>query len=320
MNPVSPVLLGAAAGLILMMALALLLMLKQSADDKRRRRVQAVVTPHMRAVAAPRQRDALSRRLLRSGVGQVLEKVFGFQFDRIPDYPAYWWVAMLAGLPLAYVITMLGAPLLGDWVVLLTPLVWIVLSRAYFNWVKQRRLELLFKQFPDALAMIVRAVRVGIPVTEAIRTVSRDAQMPTAREFGRMVDRLMVGMPLDEALSETAARVELPEYQFFATALALQSQTGGGLTDTLENLAEVIRKRVALRARASALSSEAKTSAAILSALPFFASGALFLMSPDYLALLFSDPRGQQVLGAAALMLGSGVLVMRWMIRRALRA
>lgn len=316
----SPVLLAAAAGLLGMMALAVVLMVRQSADEKRRKRVAAVVQPHMRAVAGPRQRNSLLPRLLRGAVGQALEKVFGFQIDRIADYPAYWWVALVAALPLARLITGLAAPLLGGWVILLTPVVWVVLTRAYFSWLRQRRLETLFKQFPDALAMIVRAVRVGIPVSEAIRTVARDAQMPTAREFGRMADRLTVGMPLDQALSETAAHVGLPEYKFFATALALQSQTGGGLTDTLENLADVIRKRVALRARAAALSSEAKTSAAILAALPFFASGALFVMSPDYLMVLINEPQGQQILGAAVLMLTMGVLVMRSMIRRALRS
>jgi tight adherence protein B len=316
----SPVLLAAAAGLVGIMLLAVVLMLRQSAEEKRRKRLIAVVQPHMRAVAGPRLRTAILPRLLRGAVGQALEKVFGFEIDRIPDYPAYWWVAIIVALPPARLITGLGAPLLGDWVILLTPVVWVVLTRAYFGWLRQRRLELLFKQFPDALAMIVRAVRVGIPVTEAIRTVARDAQMPTAREFGRMADRLTVGMPLDKALAETAAHAGLPEYKFFATALALQSQTGGGLTDTLENLAEVIRKRVALRARASALSSEAKTSAAILAALPFFAGGALFVMSPGYLMLLVNEERGQQILGAALLMLGMGILVMRSMIRRALRS
>jgi tight adherence protein B len=317
---VSPVLLSAAAGLVAMMALAVVLMLRQSADEKRRKRVAAVVTPHMRAVAAPRRRESILPQLLRGVLGQALQKLFGFEIDRIADYPAYWWVAIVIALPVARVATGLAAPLLGDWVILLTPVVWVVLTRGYFSWLRQRRLETLFKQFPDALAMIVRAVRVGIPVSEAIRTVARDAQMPTAREFQRMADRLTVGMPLDQALSETAAHVGLPEYRFFATALSLQAQTGGGLTDTLENLADVIRKRVALRARASALSSEAKTSAAILALLPFFASGALFLMSPAYLLVLINEPQGQQILGAAVLMLAIGILVMRTMIRRALRA
>jgi tight adherence protein B len=317
---VSPVLLAAAAGLVAMMALAIVLMLRQSADEKRRKRVAAVVLPHMRAVAAPRPRDSTLLRLLRGASGQALQKVFGFELDRIADYPAYWWVAIVVALPLARLATGLAAPLLGDWALLLTPVVWVLLTRAYFAWLRQRRLETLFKQFPDALAMIVRAVRVGIPVSEAIRTVARDAQMPTAREFQRMADRLTVGMPLDQALSETAAHVGLPEYRFFATALSLQAQTGGGLTDTLENLAEVIRKRVALKARASALSSEAKTSAAILALLPFFASGALFLMSPGYLLVLINEPQGQQILGAAVLMLVMGILVMRTMIRRALRS
>lgn len=319
MNAGSPVLLAAAAGLVAMMALAVFLLMRQAAEERRQKRIAMVVQPYLRAVAAPRQREALWPRLLRGAPGQAVEKVFGFRIDRIPDYPSYWWIVVVAALPVARVATGLAAPLLGDWVILLTPIVWIFASRAYFNWLRQQRLDVLFKQFPDALAMIVRSVRVGIPVTEAIRTVARDSQQPTAREFQRMADRLTVGMPLDEALEETAARVGLPEYSFFATALALQSQTGGGLTDTLENLADVIRKRVALRARAAALSAEAKTSAAILALLPFFAGGALMVLSPDYLTILFTDPRGQQVLGAAVLMLTMGILVMRSMIRRALR-
>jgi tight adherence protein B len=318
-NGASPVLIGAAVGLVCLMLFAVVLLQRQSAEDKRNRRVRAVLQPHLRAIAGRRQRDPLLSRVLQGTIGQSIERIFGFEMDRVSDYPSYWWVVLLAGLPLGRVIAGLLAALAGEWMILLTPVFWVVASRMYFGWLRENRLDKLFKQFPDALAMIVRAVRVGIPVTEAIRTVARDMQMPTSREFGRIADRVLVGMPLDEALGETAARVGLPEYRFFATALALQSQTGGGLTDTLENLAEVIRKRVALRARASALSSEAKTSAAILAALPFFAGGALMLLNPSYVWLLIEDSSGQQVLGAAILMLTMGILVMRTLIKRALR-
>ncbi len=108
--------------------------------------------------------------------------------------------------------------------------------------------------------MIVRSVRVGIPVTEGIRTVAREAPRPTAQEFSLLADQIRIGMPIEEALRELATRNQLPEYRFFATALALQNQTGGGLAETLENLGDVIRKRVALKGRAHALASEARTS------------------------------------------------------------
>jgi tight adherence protein B len=110
----------------------------------------------------------------------------------------------------------------------------------------------------------------------------------------------------------------VPEYRFFATALALQNQTGGGLSETLENLAEVIRKRVGLKARARALASEAKTSAGILAALPFLTGAVLAVVNFDYVSLLFNDPGGQQVLTVALIMLGVGIMVMRSIIRRSL--
>lgn len=320
MNTPSALLIGMAAGFAGLIALALLLLRLDAANKKREQRIAAVVQPHWRAAAPPRGREWVLPRLLRGRIGDILHRLTGFHIDRVEDYPNYWWLVVILALPVARVATGLLATLVGEWLLWLAPVLWLILVRGYFSWLQEQRLETLFRQFPDALAMIVRSVRVGIPVSEAIRTVARDSLPPTAREFQRMADRLMVGMPLNEALAETAARVGLPEYRFFATALALQAQTGGGLTDTLENLAEVIRKRVALKARAAALSAEAKTSAGVLAALPFFAGGALLLLSPDYILMLVNERQGQQVLGAAVLMLTFGILVMRSMIRRALRA
>jgi tight adherence protein B len=108
------------------------------------------------------------------------------------------------------------------------------------------------------------------------------------------------------------------EYRFFATALSLQNQTGGGLSETLENLAEVIRKRVALKQRGYALAAEARTSAGILAILPFFTAGALAVMNPGYLGLLFNDPGGQRILAVASGLMLLGILSMRSLIRRSL--
>ena len=140
--------------------------------------------------------------------------------------------------------------------------------------------SILYAQFPDALAMIVRAVRVGIPLSEGIHTVAREATPPTGPEFGLLYDRVAIGVTLEDALREMAGRNQLAEYRFFATALALQSRTGGGLTEALEGLADVMRRRLALKARGLALAAEAKTSIMILASLPFVSGGALGGVEP----------------------------------------
>jgi tight adherence protein B len=116
-----------------------------------------------------------------------------------------------------------------------------------------------------------------------------------------------------------AQRTGLPEYQFFATALSLQAQTGGGLTETLENLADVIRKRVALRSKAYALASEARASSMVLAALPFVSGLGLAVLSPDYVGVLVFEENGRNLLGIAALSLATGVLSMRIIIRTSLK-
>ena len=187
-----------------------------------------------------------------------------------------------------------------------------------FGTLEGRYKNKLLVQFPDALAMIVRAVRVGIPVNIAIQTTALESPPETAREFQRASEQLSLGNSVDDAVAEMASHARITEYKFFATALALQSQTGGGLTETLENLADVIRKRVAMRARGNALAGEAKTSAGILSALPILTLGALMLMNPDYGGLLFYDTGGRKLLAIGVGLLVGGILVMRSMIKKSL--
>jgi tight adherence protein B len=201
---------------------------------------------------------------------------------------------------------------------LIIPVAWVMCSRFAFHWSEQRRRNALYEQFPDALAMIVRAVRVGIPLGEGIRTVAREAPAPTGPEFALLYDRVAIGVTLEDALREMAERDQLAEYRFFATALALQSRTGGGLAEALEGLADVMRKRLALKARGLALAAEAKTSIMILASLPFVSGGALAVMNPDYIGRLFTDHGCEKVLMAAIVLLSSGLLVMRSMIRKAL--
>jgi tight adherence protein B len=166
--------------------------------------------------------------------------------------------------------------------------------------------------------MIVRSIRVGIPVLEAVRAVSREIPAPTGTEFGRLMNQVAIGASLEDAVTGLARRGGLPEYRFFATALSLQNQTGGTLSETLENLADVIRKRAALRAKGHAMTSEARSSAMILAALPVFTGGLLYLLNPPYIMLLFTDPSGQSMFTSALISLGTGLFVIRTIIRRTL--
>ncbi len=244
--------------------------------------------------------------------------IFGFNATRLDLYPARP-LLMIGAASLTGCIAAWMLKVIVGWIALLgIPVLCILFSRMLFGRFHQRRADTLFKQFPDALAMIVRAVRVGIPISEAVRAVARENEAPTAVEFGRLADQMAIGLPLDEALRSMAERNGLPEYRFFATALTLQGQTGGNLSETLDNLADVIRKRVAARARGYALAAEARTSANVLSALPVLLFIALMFMNPSYADQLLYTHSGHMILGLTLILLGGGMGVMRMMIQKSL--
>ncbi len=242
----------------------------------------------------------------------------GYDPDRRSQYPLPWWVVLIGAIALARGEAALTGVLMGQIALLQLPVAALIFSRLYWRFYDTRRQKRLYMQLPDALATIVRSVRVGIPVTESLRAVARDAPEPTAEEFRRLADQVRIGAALEKALIETATRSGVAEYRFFATAIALQAQTGGGLTETLETLADVIRKRIALRKRGFALAAEARTSAGLLAALPFVTAGAMALLNPAYISLLITDPTGQKILAAAFGMLFMGMGVMKLIIRKSL--
>ncbi len=205
------------------------------------------------------------------------------------------------------------------------PLAWpsgllliILTIRSIYGWFDQRIKRILFNQFPDALGLIVRAVRVGVPVSEAIVIVAKEASNPTAQEFGRVAEQIAIGATLEESLRNMAERNSLPEYGFFAVTLSLQSQTGGGLTETLENLAETVRKRAAARDRGNALASEAKMSMYILAALPPCTGGIMLVVNAPYIMVLFEKQAGERIVGFACLLWCVGMFSMRTLIRKSL--
>ncbi len=157
-------------------------------------------------------------------------KLVGFNPAFAEHYALPWWVVLSVALVLSRAIAEVVGLVAGSWALMSMPMTWVMLSRYAFHWSERRRRETLYAQFPDALAMIVRAVRVGIPLAEGIHTVAREALAPTGPVFAQLYDRVGIGVTLEDALHEMAGRNQLPEYRFFATALALQSRTGGGLS------------------------------------------------------------------------------------------
>lgn len=184
---------------------------------------------------------------------------------------------------------------------------------------EQRRADRDFgEMLPDAIDMVVRIVRAGMPVGAAVRVVAQEANQPLSMIFGRVADQAAIGVPFDEALSRVAAAIGNADFRFFAVAVALQQMTGGNLAATLETLSQIIRRRRAVILKARAASAEVRMSAMVLAAIPFFVTGALLLVAPTYLNLLFSDLRGNVILGLAVFLLLSAGITMRTMIRNAL--
>lgn len=185
---------------------------------------------------------------------------------------------------------------------------------AYVNrQIKQRR-KAFTAAFPDAVDIIVRGVRSGIPLTDCLHIVATESPEPVRSEFRSAVEDLTMGLAVDEAVHRMSERVSLEEARFFSIVIAIQSRTGGNLSEALGNLSIVLRDRAKMRGRIRAMSSEAKASAGIIGSLPPLVCFLVYLTSPDYVILLFSTFAGNVVLVASALWMLCGVAIMRQMI------
>jgi tight adherence protein B len=188
------------------------------------------------------------------------------------------------------------------------------LSKMFVKWKIARRQKKFLMEFADALEAMVRLLKAGMPVTEAISMIGREFTGPVGEEMSYIYDAQKVGMPLHEAVLECSRRMPLPEVQMFATGIAIQAQTGASLSEILLNLAGVIRARFKLKRKVKALSSEAKASAMIIGSLPVVVGGGMYAINPDQVGVLFTDPFGRVLLAGAVIWMGLGVLVMKMMI------
>lgn len=178
-----------------------------------------------------------------------------------------------------------------------------------------RRTKKFLADFPEAIDLIIRGLRSGLPVPESIRIVGQEIDGPVGVEFALISDRVRFGQTLEEALWDAAGRIDLPDFKFFVVSLSVQRETGGNLAETLENLSEILRKRRQMKLKIKAMSSEARASAMILGSLPFLMFAIMFAINSGYVMTLFNDPRGLAMVGFAFACLAVGVGVMWKMVR-----
>jgi tight adherence protein B len=184
----------------------------------------------------------------------------------------------------------------------------------YVNFKGNRRMKKFLAEYPNAIDVIVRGMKAGLPLNDCMLIISREAAEPVRSEFKQIVEQQQLGMQLHEAVGKMYVRVPLPEVNFLAIMMAIQGQSGGNLSEPLGNLSRVVRDRKKMKAKIEAMSMEAKSSAGIIACLPVAVIVLLYMSSPDYITLLFTERLGNILLGACGLLMFTGVMVMRKMI------
>jgi tight adherence protein B len=244
-------------------------------------------------------------------------------FHRLANYragiayelrPAYVLLAgAIAATAIFYANSLVGFSIL--YVSLAAVLVAIMVVRGLFGWQRHRLIDRLFRQLPDTISMVTSAVRSGLPVNEAFRTIAREMPQPTAGQFAIVCSEMALGRPPEEAMEGVYQRTQVAEYGFFAVTLGVQMKSGGGLAETLQTLGDTVRQRVAMAARAKALAAEVIFSSRALALAPFIVGGLVYMVNPRLVDLLYTDPLGRKLLVFAGASVLTGTLVIRWMIR-----
>jgi tight adherence protein B len=210
-------------------------------------------------------------------------------------------LAFIAGAPLLVVIGLFVAASFG-------------LPRWMVGYIRNKRMTRFLEEFPNALDVMVRSIKSGLPLNDALRLIAAEGQEPVRTEFKRIVESQQIGLSIPEACMRLHNNIPLPEANFFAIVITIQAQAGGNLSEALGNLSKVLRERRKMKAKIQAMSMEAKASAAIIGALPFIVALLVYLTSPDYMTVLFTDNRGLFIIGVSGIWMLIGILMMRNMI------
>jgi tight adherence protein B len=188
------------------------------------------------------------------------------------------------------------------------------LPRWVLNFLKKRREKKFLSALPDAVDIIVRGIKAGLPLFDSIKMVAADTPEPLRSEFQAIIETQTIGMPLGDACARLYDRMPLPESNFFGIVVSIQTKTGGNLSEALGNLSKVLRDRRKMAGKIQAMSMEAKASAAIIGSLPPMVMLMVYIMTPEYISILWTHPTGRIMLAGCVLWMGTGIFVMKKMI------
>nr|WP_137676333.1 type II secretion system F family protein [Parerythrobacter lutipelagi] len=285
-------------GLMTLMVVGYTVMSGPSAAKESQRRLQAVRFRHSQStdtkVESQLKKAIASRKPKRHAVAgsSSRSEALAMRLDRTgKDWSLTQYMYASLGLALAIALVIYlrsGALLLSMGIGLV---IGGGLPHMVVNYFIKKRTANFNAKFPDAIELLVRGLRSGLPVTETLAVVAQEVPGPVGIEFKGIVERIKIGKTMEESLQETADRLGIPEFNFFCITLAIQRETGGNLAETLSNLAEVLRKRSQMKLKIRAMSSESKASAYIVGALPFIVFGMIWWINPGYIGGFFEDDR-----------------------------
>ena len=271
------------------------------AADKNQRSRREQVETSLKDLEARRRKESkvpLSSRLTQAGLDWSTQK---FMIVSGILAAACFLVAILSGGGLLSAAGLAFAAGLG-------------LPRWSLSYLKKRREAKFLKALPDAVDVIVRGIKAGLPLFESIKVVAADAPEPLKSEFLAIIETQAIGMPLGEACTRLFERMPVPEANFFGIVIAIQQKSGGNLSEALGNLSKVLRDRKKMAEKIQAMSMEAKASAGIIGSLPPIVMLLVYLSTPDYISLLWTHPTGQLMLVGCAVWMSAGIFVMKRMI------
>ena len=265
----------------------------------KRKNVQQLLKQIESKASEQKQKVTLRRRLDQAGWFDV-------------SVTTFWVVSGLLALAAGGACFVFGQSLLVDFMAAFAA--GFGLPRWVVGFKKARREKKFTAEFANAIDVIVRSVRSGLPANEALRIVAKESPEPVSGEFSKLVEGLKVGVTLEQGCKRMYESMPTPEVSFFGIVMTIQQKSGGNLSEALSNLAGVLRDRKRLQAKVRALSAEAKASAAVLGALPFIVMILVYITTPAYISLLWTTRFGQFLLACAGVWMMGGVLVMRKMI------
>jgi tight adherence protein B len=268
------------------------------ANQQRRKNVQSLLKDLEKQQAAKKQRPTLRRRIEQAGL-EISVQMF--------------WIISGAAAGVAVVACLLlrQSPLVEGMAAFVFG---VGLPRWILTFLKNRRQKKFTREFANAIDVIVRSVRSGLPTTEALKIVAKEMPEPVSGEFHKLVESMKVGVTLEQALKRMYDAMPTPEVSFFAIVMTIQGKSGGNLSEALSNLASVLRDRKRLQGKIKAMSSEAKASAMIIGSLPIVVMALVYFTTPGYIKLLFTERMGNIMLAGCAVWMAAGIGVMKKMI------